>query len=54
MRCPICSSDKKRELDAPRPFCSARCKKLDFDRWIGGAYAIPGEPVDQEQAEEAS
>jgi uncharacterized protein len=29
-----------------RPFCSARCKVLDLERWFTGAYRVPGPPVD--------
>jgi endogenous inhibitor of DNA gyrase (YacG/DUF329 family) len=29
-----------------RPFCSRRCADIDLARWLGGAYAIPGEPAD--------
>jgi endogenous inhibitor of DNA gyrase (YacG/DUF329 family) len=39
-RCPICS----RPTDVRyRPFCSRRCADIDLSRWLGGAYAIPGE-----------
>lgn len=24
-----------------RPFCSERCKLLDFGDWISGSYAVP-------------
>lgn len=25
------------------PFCSARCRKIDLGRWLGGKYAIPAD-----------
>jgi endogenous inhibitor of DNA gyrase (YacG/DUF329 family) len=43
--CPIC---RKPSVPEQRPFCSARCKDLDLQRWFAGRYAIPvteaGEP----------
>lgn len=42
MTCPICSKPLE---DLPvtqpfRPFCSERCRKVDFHRWWDGKYAI--------------
>ena len=37
--CPICH---KPTAERFRPFCSARCKDVDLNRWFSGAYAIPG------------
>lgn len=49
--CPIC----KRSLsldDAERkrffPFCSVRCRQVDFFRWVDGRYAIV-EPLTADQ-----
>lgn len=36
--CPICEKPTAPEF---RPFCSARCKDVDLQRWFTGAYAIP-------------
>ena len=36
--CPICG---KPSAERFRPFCSARCKDVDLNRWLKGAYAIP-------------
>ena len=44
-RCPICR--KPTEADW-RPFCSKRCADVDLGRWLGGRYAIPGDPVQPE------
>ena len=41
--CPICA---KASDEAWRPFCSKRCADIDLGRWLGGRYAIPGEPAD--------
>ena len=37
--CPICS---KATEEAYRPFCSRRCADVDLNRWLTGAYAVPG------------
>jgi endogenous inhibitor of DNA gyrase (YacG/DUF329 family) len=44
-RCPICG---KPSVERFKPFCSARCADVDLNRWLSGAYAIPGEPVEGE------
>ena len=37
--CPIC----RKPVDADyKPFCSARCEKVDLGRWLGEAYVLPG------------
>lgn len=46
--CPECGRPSAR---ANYPFCSARCKDLDLNRWLSGAYAIPATESD-EQAED--
>ncbi len=40
--CPICGKPAER---ATRPFCSKHCADVDLGRWLGGGYAIPGEPA---------
>lgn len=42
MICPICSKPLEDEPVARefRPFCSDRCRKVDFHRWWDGKYAI--------------
>ena len=44
-RCPICG---KPALDPFRPFCSRRCADVDLNRWLSGAYAVPGKPEETE------
>jgi endogenous inhibitor of DNA gyrase (YacG/DUF329 family) len=46
--CPVCQkmSDQKY-----RPFCSKRCADVDLARWLGGNYAIPARPQDEDQAD---
>ena len=36
--CPECGRPSARET---YPFCSKRCKDVDLNRWLSGAYAIP-------------
>ncbi|HET9573537.1 MAG TPA: DNA gyrase inhibitor YacG [Methyloceanibacter sp.] len=35
-----------------RPFCSRRCTDIDLGRWLGGRYAVPGEPIGRAGGEE--
>jgi uncharacterized protein len=46
--CPMC---RKPAADRFRPFCSARCKDVDLNRWFKGTYAIPA--VESEDDSEA-
>ncbi len=43
--CPICKKPRSTEHT---PFCSARCKDRDLQRWFSDGYSVPGEPVDPE------
>ena len=49
MTCPVCGEKTRPET---RPFCSRRCADVDLARWFTGAYAIPAEPADLEDADE--
>ncbi|MDC9719539.1 MAG: DNA gyrase inhibitor YacG [Gammaproteobacteria bacterium] len=31
-----------------RPFCSERCQQLDLGAWASGAYAIPGDELEND------
>ncbi len=42
-KCPICGKPAVEEFKA---FCSKRCTDADLARWLKGAYAIPGRPVE--------
>ncbi|MFZ2017799.1 MAG: DNA gyrase inhibitor YacG [Methyloceanibacter sp.] len=35
------------------PFCSRHCTDIDLGRWLGGRYAVPGEPIGRASGEEA-
>ncbi len=43
--CPICKKEVPREGEA-YPFCSSRCRLIDLGNWLGGKYAIAGEPAE--------
>lgn len=36
--CPICKAPRQLEF---RPFCSARCKQIDLNRWLSEVYSVP-------------
>lgn len=41
-RCPRCGQPAALDPgNRYRPFCSERCKLLDFGAWISGQYSIP-------------
>ncbi len=49
-KCAVC---RRPVVAAHHPFCSRRCADVDLNRWLGGRYAIPGDPVvPQEGAED--
>lgn len=43
MKCPICKKPAPREDNAFRPFCSERCKLIDFGNWADGNYSVPAQ-----------
>ncbi|MDH3529766.1 MAG: DNA gyrase inhibitor YacG [Acidobacteriota bacterium] len=43
VKCPNCGIRNKYEGNEFRPFCSERCKLLDFGVWAEGGYAVPAE-----------
>lgn len=49
-RCPTCGKPGRHDA---RPFCSARCRDVDLNRWLQGHYSVPvmeSEPDDPEDA----
>jgi uncharacterized protein len=44
--CVICGA--RPQVEQYRPFCSKRCAVVDLHRWLGGVYAIPGKPEEEE------
>lgn len=46
VQCPTCNSDVEWVPENKhRPFCSKRCKLIDFGEWASEKHSIPGEPV---------
>jgi endogenous inhibitor of DNA gyrase (YacG/DUF329 family) len=44
--CPTCRKPLPADADRRfRPFCSERCKLIDLQKWLGGAFVIPGKPI---------
>lgn len=49
VKCPVCAAAVKWVAEQPfRPFCSERCKMIDFGDWATEAHSIPGSPVFEE------
>ena len=44
--CPECGKPSARET---YPFCSPRCKDVDLNRWLSGAYAIPARADEEDE-----
>ena len=52
--CPVCD---KPTVAAFKPFCCARCREVDLNRWFTGAYTVPAvelDDVDEESLEKAA
>lgn len=45
--CPTCRKPVRWALvNKHRPFCSERCRMIDFGGWANETYRIPGEPLE--------
>ncbi len=44
-KCPTCDKPVRWQDNPFRPFCSERCKLIDFGAWVDGDYAVPAEEV---------
>lgn len=43
--CPTCGGESLYSPDNPyRPFCSERCKNVDFGAWASESYRVPARP----------
>lgn len=54
--CPICKrpltgAAERGEPGSPFPFCSVRCKLADLGAWLNESYRIPGERLEDLDAE---
>lgn len=43
VKCPRCGKEVEYEDNEFRPFCSERCKLIDFGSWADGDYSLPAE-----------
>lgn len=43
MKCPTCHRSINWEDNPHRPFCSERCKLIDFGAWANEEYAVPAD-----------
>jgi endogenous inhibitor of DNA gyrase (YacG/DUF329 family) len=43
MKCPTCRQPVAYQDNPYRPFCSERCKLLDFGAWVNEEYAVPAD-----------
>lgn len=54
VKCPRCEREVVYEGNEFRPFCSERCKLIDFGAWADEEYSLPVEsatPSEEEIAE---
>jgi endogenous inhibitor of DNA gyrase (YacG/DUF329 family) len=43
VKCPHCGKETQFQGNEFRPFCSERCKLLDFGAWADEEYSLPAE-----------
>lgn len=47
--CPVCKGDSVYSLaNAYRPFCSQRCKNIDFGAWASEDFRMPADTAPDE------
>ncbi|WP_273760404.1 DNA gyrase inhibitor YacG [Bartonella sp. ML70XJBT.G] len=46
--CPICGQMAQQNA---YPFCSTRCRAIDLNRWLSGAYILPPPPQVSDEEE---
>ncbi|WP_455480533.1 DNA gyrase inhibitor YacG [Bartonella sp. B12(2025)] len=46
--CPICGQMSQQNA---YPFCSTRCRSIDLNRWLSGAYILPPPPQISDEEE---
>ena len=46
VKCPTCGKPVEWQDNPCRPFCSERCKLIDFSRWANEEYLVPGQKID--------
>lgn len=49
VRCPACGGRSVYASTNPfRPFCSDRCKSMDFGAWASESFKLPEQPPDSD------
>ncbi len=43
VKCPNCGKPTEWKDNPTRPFCSERCKLIDFGAWANEEYAVPAD-----------
>lgn len=46
VECPLCGEETEYNGNEFRPFCSEKCKMIDFGAWADEDYALPTEETD--------
>jgi endogenous inhibitor of DNA gyrase (YacG/DUF329 family) len=54
MNCPNCGKPAEWKDNPARPFCSERCKLIDFGRWANEEYRVPVNETPLSEADEAT
>jgi endogenous inhibitor of DNA gyrase (YacG/DUF329 family) len=50
VRCPACGGESiYSEANPYRPFCSQRCKNLDFGAWASEGYRVESDPTPDDE-----
>ena len=54
VKCPNCGKETEYQGNEFRPFCSERCKMIDFGAWADEEYTLPveGEALSDEEIDE--
>jgi endogenous inhibitor of DNA gyrase (YacG/DUF329 family) len=53
-KCPTCARLFERQDNPWRPFCSERCKLIDFGRWADEDYRVPGQQISRTDVSDQS
>jgi endogenous inhibitor of DNA gyrase (YacG/DUF329 family) len=51
VKCPHCGREAEFEGNEFRPFCSERCKLLDFGAWADEGYKLPTESQEMTESD---
>ena len=54
LKCPTCEKPVQWQDNPWRPFCSERCKLIDFSRWADGEYRVPGKEINPDEITDRS